>query len=349
MDWVKPEHSSGQVNKAGKSFVHGDLSTLDYFDALEIINNWRASHQYPLNILADGLRKRSKAIDPKRTVAQRIKRLHSISLKMFLQPSMRLTQMQDLGGCRVILSNISQVRLLVKALERSDIKHKLIDRDDYITEPKASGYRGVHLVYSYYSDKKAPSVYNGLKIEVQIRSMRQHAWATAVEIVGTIIGQSLKSGQGDADWLRFFSLMGSVIAIKEKTALIPGTPTAPLELYKELKEVEKKLNAQQVLTMYNHALQVSAEKMDEGEYHFLLNLDSQEKVITIQGFKKNEADFAKNALISLETTTQAQKINSKTDVVLVSVDSLRVLKKAYPNYFMDSMHFVNILSSALKE
>ena len=51
--------------------------------------------------------------------------------------------------------------------------------DDYITTPKDSGYRGVHLIYRYYSDKN--ETFNGLKIEVQIRTALQHAWATAVD------------------------------------------------------------------------------------------------------------------------------------------------------------------------
>ena len=88
--------------------------------------------------------------------------------------------------------------------------------DDYISAPKASGYRGVHLMYRYKSDKKK-TIYNDLKIEMQIRSRYQHAWATAVETVGIFVGQALKTSMGDDRWLRFFALMGSAIAIREKT------------------------------------------------------------------------------------------------------------------------------------
>jgi ppGpp synthetase/RelA/SpoT-type nucleotidyltranferase len=75
--------------------------------------------------------------------------------------------------------------------------------DDYILSPKNSGYRSVHLLYKYNSDKKAPSIYNGLFIEVKIRSRLQHAWATAVETVVTFLQQALKSSQGEEEWLRF--------------------------------------------------------------------------------------------------------------------------------------------------
>ncbi|MBU6438396.1 MAG: hypothetical protein KGQ77_12790, partial [Betaproteobacteria bacterium] len=62
--------------------------------------------------------------------------------------------------------------------------------------------------------------FNNQKIEVQLRTRLQHAWATAVEIVDAFTGQALKSGlklnSGDPKWRRFFALMSSVIAIREK-------------------------------------------------------------------------------------------------------------------------------------
>jgi hypothetical protein len=69
--------------------------------------------------------------------------------------------------------------------------------------PQKSGYRGIHLVYRYNGRK---TEYNGLKIEIQIRTVIQHAWATAVETVGMFTQQALKSSQGEQDWLRYFAL-----------------------------------------------------------------------------------------------------------------------------------------------
>src|SRR5690348_9890038 len=104
---------------------------------------------------------------------------------------MKLSQMQDIGGCRAVVASLSDVSRLVKHYKASDMKHKLLNEDDYITAPRKSGYRSYHLIYRYFSDKK--SSHNGLRIEVQIRSQLQHAWATAVETVGTFIRQALKS------------------------------------------------------------------------------------------------------------------------------------------------------------
>jgi len=126
-------------------------------------------------------------------IAQRIKRLWSITHKLYRMPGLKLTQMQDLGGCRAILLNVNKVKEVVGHLKDSNMKHTLSKTNDYITEPKVSGYRGVHMIYEFHSDNLKTEIYNGQRIEMQLRSRHQHAWATAVETVGTFSGQALKS------------------------------------------------------------------------------------------------------------------------------------------------------------
>jgi hypothetical protein len=75
-------------------------------------------------------------------------------------------------------------------------------------------------------------VYNGLKVEIQIRTTLQHVWATAVETVGTFIQQALKSSQGEAEWLRFFALMATHMALREGRQPVPGTPQNSNEIEK---------------------------------------------------------------------------------------------------------------------
>ncbi len=93
---------------------------------------------------------------------------------------------------------------------------------DYIQNPKKDGYRGVHLIYRYKSDKI--STYDGLLIEVQIRSKIQHAWATAIEIVDLFTGQAIKSNEGEEEWKEFFRLVSSAFAKIEKQPEVSGTP-----------------------------------------------------------------------------------------------------------------------------
>jgi hypothetical protein len=344
MEWAKPEYSKGQVDRAGKALVENDVDSIVFGNTLPIINNWRASHNYPLNTFKVTLRRYASRIDNTCLVAQRIKRLSSINHKLERFPSLRMSQMQDIGGCRAILNDINNVHSLVKKYESSDLKHILDDKDDYILQPKESGYRGVHLIYKYQSDKIA--IYNGLYIEVQIRSRLQHAWATAVETVGTFLEQPLKSSIGQQQWLRFFALMGSIIALREgASALVPNTPSTKTELAKELRVLSGKLNVLSNLKMFGDALNVGEQATATNDHYFLLKLEANEQKMTVMGFPRRQLEEASQKYLEVEK--EIANIPG-ADAVLVSVDSLTSLKRAYPNYFLDTQAFLEVLREALK-
>jgi ppGpp synthetase/RelA/SpoT-type nucleotidyltranferase len=347
MEWAKPEYTKGDVDRAGKVLVQNDDPYSDeYMYALQKISNWRASHNYPLNTFKVTLRRYASRVDSNCLVAQRIKRISSIRHKIERFQSLRLSQMQDIGGCRAIVSTIEDVNELVKRYEGSDLRHLRDDVDDYIAKPKKSGYRSVHLIFKYQSDKKAPSIYNGLSIEVQIRSRLQHAWATAVETVGTFLKQPLKSSLGEEIWLRFFAVMGSVLAIREGTdSLVPNTPTSHEELIKELREISEELNVINSLRMFGEALNVGEQATAKGDYYFLLKLEPNEQRMTVTGFPKKKLEEANQRYLEVE-----QDITNITgaDAVLVSVDSLTALKRTYPNYFLDTKVFLDELTEALE-
>lgn len=127
--------------------------------------------------------------------------------------------------------------------KRNPYRAELVREYDYITHPKEDGYRCVHLVYKYRSSAKRHLRYNGLRIEVQLRSQLQQTWATAVETVGTFIRHALKSSQGPDVWRRFFALMSTSIAMKEKAPLVANTPAHEKELQTELRKYAEQLDA----------------------------------------------------------------------------------------------------------
>ncbi|PYT06740.1 MAG: hypothetical protein DMF60_08625 [Acidobacteria bacterium] len=232
MGWSHPQYTKGQVDAAGQKLAKWfsgvpELSNWDYeeFDEMfAIVNNWRSAHNYPLIMMRKTLQNRAKSLDISAVVAQRIKRLSSIGSKLERNAAMKLSQMQDIGGCRAIMKNVKRVKRLVRLYkqrceEKPDKGPEFVKAYDYIELPKSDGYRGVHLIHKYRSRSEKHKVFNGLRIEFQLRSALQHAWATAVETVGTFTQQALKSNQGDQDWLRFFALMGSAIAMREGTPI----------------------------------------------------------------------------------------------------------------------------------
>ena len=139
MAWATPQFEKPSVNKAGRTFLAESYDIDEYFEALNIINNWRAIHAFPLDTFQMNLRRRGKKLDPECLIAQRIKHLSSISHKLTRFPGMKLSQMQDIGGCRAIVKDVKTVSSLVKNFVSSDIKHKLATYDDYILSPKDSG------------------------------------------------------------------------------------------------------------------------------------------------------------------------------------------------------------------
>jgi hypothetical protein len=320
--------------------VHPPEDWGEYDEALTVISNWRSAHSRPLYTFRFGLRRYAEVIDPSVLVAQRIKRLSSIALKLEIRPKMRLSQMQDIGGCRAVVNSVADVKRLHERYKNSEIKHKLVSTDDYIAVPKPSGYRSLHLVYSYYSDRK--KTHNGLKIEIQIRSQLQHAWATAVETVGTFIRQALKSSIGEDDWLRFFALMGTALAEREDSAPVPDTPTGSHELRTELREYAKKLDVTARLQAYGEALH-SIETLPAEADYYLLELDPSLMQIKVTGFKQKDLAVATNAYLAVEKNIQG----SNSDAVLVSVDSMTSLRRAYPNYFLDTNLFVEAVKAAI--
>ena len=89
-------YSKGQINRAGNAVRVGNPSG----DALDIINNWRASHAYILNTFQATLRNRTRTTGI--AVAQRLKRMRTIVSKLDRQPKMELARMDDVAGCRLI-------------------------------------------------------------------------------------------------------------------------------------------------------------------------------------------------------------------------------------------------------
>lgn len=336
--WEVPKYTKSEINKAGKIIADSSSTPKEREEALIILNNWRAAHAYPLQVICSNLRQKN----PDAIVVQRLKRLESITGKIQRFPEMQLYKMQDLGGCRVIVDTIEQVYSAIKKYKSSRIRHILKREYDYIANPKKSGYRSYHMVYQFHSDSK--DTYNkNMFIEIQFRTKLQHMWATAVEMMGIYTKSNLKSSQGDQDILRFFTLVSSLFAIEEKMPICPNTSDFADELISEIKSLDKKNNIISTLSGLNvsikHASKIYNQK-DKNLYYILL-LNYEEMTVTVKPFKSS----------NLETATKLyERIEQGSDlnVVLVSASSFETLRLAYPNYFADISYFVQKLRNVIK-
>lgn len=343
VEWSSPEYSKKEVDEAGLVLASTECTHSQRDQALNVINNWRASHHFPLNTFQTTLRRKADVF-PHAIVVQRVKRLRAIEhkLKKHTVKPILLSDMQDIGGCRVVLANASQVYKLHDAYLKSDLKHQLVRSNNYIQSPKFSGYRGIHLIYSYKSDKK--ETYNGLHIEMQLRSQLQHAWATAVEIVGFFRRELLKSSEGDIIWKQFFKLAAAEIAFEENAPFgIPGVAGERNIVRSQLRRVVEKLDAVTYLQTLGKGVTNVQEVDTGGAHYFLLELNVADKTLKITGYKLSARAKASWDYAQVEEAIFGSK---EHDAVLVSAESMADLKRAYLNYFLDMHRFINVIETA---
>lgn len=339
------------LRRAGATLVSDTADQAQKTEAYDTLNKWRALHSYPIDVFQKNIRSKCNQLKFRDfTVAQRLKRMPSIISKLKRNPTMNLARMQDIGGVRVILSGIADVRRLHEELvgRSNRFNHvPILPCHDYINNPKSDGYRSIHQVFTYKS--RDHSGLDGLKIELQIRTALQHSWATAVETLGVIENASIKSGFGSEDIRRFLKLSSALFSIKEGTPIVEDlSEVTPKEIAQEAKDIEVRL---QIFTKLKW-VQISAKHIESTSnsrhaYHVLM-LKQEEN-----GWKVNVIPFTKAqeglAQIMYATLEQAAKKEHDVDVVLVSAGDIKAIKKAYPNYFLDTNQFIKEMQGAFKK
>lgn len=334
-----PKESRSKINKAGCILAKDKANDISLEQARNLAERWRACHAYPINTFQSTLRRKLAKFSSGPIVAQRLKRMPTIIDKLRRYPGMQLARMQDIGGVRAVLNSVDEVYNLATEYKDARFKHALINEKDYIQTPRdEDGYRSLHLVYKY-NNKRAPQ-YNGLLVELQIRTKLQHMWATAVETMGTFLGQALKSRRGDQEWLDFFALVSCAFAHIEKTTPIPKHDgKSQEEVFREIVRANEELKVLEQIRGYSVAVRAITKREDSGKrwsYHLIV-LNSLRKTVEIKAYKRE--DFKQAVKDYAKVEEQATK-GEKIEPVLVSAGPLDTLKKAYPNFFLDISAFV---------
>lgn len=125
----------------------------------------------------------------------------------------------DIAGIRVICSFESDVYLIAEALLRqTDVR--LIERIDYIANPKPSGYRSLHLVIAIpiflYDEKKI------MKVEVQLRTMAMDMWASLEHKLAYKKEQSAEADRMHANLLECAELSARIDKLMTETRDLAG-------------------------------------------------------------------------------------------------------------------------------
>ena len=328
MAWVTLQNSKKAVRRAGDYLIGDDIDLVKFSESYGVLDNWRASHAYPIHSMLGYFKRKAYSVDANALVARRLKRTPSILAKLRREGGMKLDRMEDIGGVRIVVKDLASVYKVAEKIIGGRTRNILKRKRDYIANPKHSGYRGIHLIYKYNGAKEGYPSHN---VELQIRSQIQHAWATTVEVVGAFTKQGLKASKGDVIWLEFFELAGAVFADFEQGAEPTTEQTAREDKF--LQQVDE-LGVLTKLQQYAVSSQYINENPVKDAKYYILILDTSKGNIQVGRF----SDFQ---LASREYATLDSNLKEAEhkDVVLVSTESLKSLSLAYPNYFADTTRF----------
>ena len=227
-----PPVSNSAADKAGQTLrLHATgaavVSSEEEEEARRIVSVYRDMHEYPMRKATISVGSFIKTVtnDPTLRPGQRFKRSDRIIDKLVRYPNMRLSQMEDIGGCRAVLNDAQDVYNVARRIQRYWPDTRLVD---HIATPKPSGYRGLHLIARR----------DGRLVEVQLRTGLQHVWAQAVETwAPPVIPFNLKDDPDNCP----DAVCAYFLRTSEQIALIERGIPLPANLIEEVRHLETQL------------------------------------------------------------------------------------------------------------
>ncbi len=184
--------SKTQIDKLGYRLREGGITEIDLRLLDEFRHSFFAAYEFVINAIRNELKLELTGRPAKST--------SSISEKL-QRESIRLTQVQDIAGCRLVVSGIVEQERVVDLLAKLFQEATIVDR----RENPSHGYRAVHVV-----------VTRGEKlVEIQVRTSYQHVWAELSEKLSDVFDPAIKYGGGDQSHRQFLAQWSGVVRKEE--------------------------------------------------------------------------------------------------------------------------------------
>lgn len=326
-----PWGTKGDLNRIGEKLrLHLEVLTADDARRLEA---WRAAHFHVLNAFNAMLHKRTKS--QLITVARRHKRRLTIIDKLAREPRMQLARMDDVAGIRLIFQDVPALAAFRNSFLKSKHNHEKKNENDkynYIQNPRSTGYRGIHDVYSYRSRTPGLIYCNGTMVEVQYRTIHQHAWSTANEVVTMITpGQRTKFNQADSSYIEFFRLSSEIFAraFDKMYSVYPDLSNDKL--------LNKFQNNVKETWLLNRLKGLNVVRQHIGRGAVVLRFTANQKLIVTPVPLFQDA---------MKFYFQAERDYPEDDIVLVNAPDASGIRSAYRNYFSDTTEFLSYIEQA---
>lgn len=326
-----PGGSKSRVNRAGQAISEGKPTEEDF----EVLDTWRSAHRAVLNTFQAILRIRAKGKAV--TVAQRHKRKATIIDKLQRIPKMALARMDDVAGCRLIFDDLESLAAFRDSLHGAKFRHRLrneIDKYDYIKHPKPTGYRGIHDVYEYDVNSIAGAPLKGLLIELQYRTLVQHAWATTVEVIGFITKSQPKFERGDARFTEAMAYASEILARAFEEGNGPFPHMADRAVVAAFRRLDKELR---LLRMLRGVKAADTTIASGGNAILIFREDG---VLEIRSYD--------SAPIALDDLFRLEQEYNEDDIVLVRADTSEDVRLAFKNYFSDTSDFIRLVEQGCR-
>ena len=211
--------SKSQIDRLGDRLRTGSLSESDLRALYEYRRSFRPAYDTVVETVRDRLGLEPTGRPGKSTGSLREK---------LQRESIRLVQVQDVAGCRVVVSDILEQDRAVASILEAFPDAIVVDR----RATPSYGYRAVHVVVTL----------SGKMVEIQVRSLFQHLWAEYSEKLSDVRDPAIKYGGGSPEIRealdtaseaveRYEAMAKQIDALKAPLAGTPTTPVA-LELHK---------------------------------------------------------------------------------------------------------------------
>ena len=184
--------SKTQIDRLGDRLRIGNITDAD----LRLLDEYRRSFTEAYDVVAGTIR-RELQLEP---TGRPAKSTTSIAEKL-RRESIRLTQIQDIAGCRLIVPEIANQEHVVASLVELLTATAVIDR----RQKPSHGYRAVHIV----------ATIDGKAVEIQVRTALQQVWAELSEKLSDLIDPAIKYGGGEEDIKELLSELSVTIAEQE--------------------------------------------------------------------------------------------------------------------------------------
>lgn len=187
------EVSKTQTDRLGDRLKSGAITE----DDLRLLDRYRRSftgaYETVVGLVRDelGLEPTGRPAKSTTSIADKLKR-----------ESIRLTQIQDIAGCRLIVADIAEQESVIQSITGLFQQAEVIDR----RKKPSHGYRAVHVVVNH----------EGKLIEIQVRTALQHAWAETSEKFSDVVDPSIKYGGGSKSLQKSLQKLSKITADVEQ-------------------------------------------------------------------------------------------------------------------------------------